>query len=686
MKHIVSLVYSSMKNSFETTLSVTEKQIRLSQFAVGFDSKLMRSLLETYDGQCDVIAISGFHPPVHIGRNVLFHPDSQRIMSIPKTTPVVSGFVFKNTYVPWALRNYLQENGNGAFENRRIAFVSGLVDHILAESLGQITEQTLYGDPYFHFSLPAVLKGTAELQFYAQKMAPFLKRRKLDGVKSRIDFRPHWNFPRFKEFLDADIVVATSTLLERCELSWLKGKIIVLDTLTARLKDELARARVSDVIHFLPDLELVRNEPRLNYATIEAVLQCFKGDDESVEQDDILDFIEQNKLKPKLLHTLAGPVPPKRKFAFIIHPLSISNLFLHPALRPFQQVTKPVLGLIEKGITRLPGMRYGKITGIRSDFDGTGVDGIIYTIFDTPKQLLRADPEDVYDKLVAITEKALAEGADIIGLGAFTKIVGDAGVTVANRSPIPVTTGNSLSAASTLWAARVASEKMGFLKPYKSGRRISGTAMIIGATGSIGAVSSKLLARVASRLIITGPRPEKLIELRDEINKLVPNTEVLIATNSSRYADECDLIVVSTSATDGNVLKLAKVKPGCVICDVSRPLSFTAEETMSRPDVLIIESGELHLPGLDVHISCDIGLDESVVYACLAETALLALERRYESFTLSRNINFQKVMEIYDMAKKHGARLASIRGPLGLITDQEIALCREHALKALGRT
>src|SRR5689334_23929507 len=32
--------------------------------------------------------------------------------------------------------------------------------------------------------------------------------------------------------------------------------------------------------------------------------------------------------------------------------------------------------------------------------------------------------------------------------------VGDAGVTIAQRSPIPVTTGNSLSAAATLWAAR----------------------------------------------------------------------------------------------------------------------------------------------------------------------------------------------------------------------------------------
>ena len=38
-------------------------------------------------------------------------------------------------------------------------------------------------------------------------------------------------------------------------------------------------------------------------------------------------------------------------------------------------------------------------------------------------------------------------GAQIAGLGAFTAVVGDGGITVNERSPIPVTTGNSLTIA-----------------------------------------------------------------------------------------------------------------------------------------------------------------------------------------------------------------------------------------------
>jgi predicted amino acid dehydrogenase len=38
-----------------------------------------------------------------------------------------------------------------------------------------------------------------------------------------------------------------------------------------------------------------------------------------------------------------------------------------------------------------------------------------------------------------------------------------------------------------------------------------------------------------------------------------------------------------------------------------------------------------------------------VVYACLAETIVLTLEGRFENFTLGRNLEWEKVHEIYKM-------------------------------------
>ena len=59
---------------------------------------------------------------------------------------------------------------------------------------------------------------------------------------------------------------------------------------------------------------------------------------------------------------------------------------------------------------------------------------------------------------------------------------------------------------------------------------------------------------------------------------------------------------------------------------------------------------------------------------------VLALEGRYESFTVGRNIEWEKVKEIYQLGLKHGMRLAVISGVNGIFTDSDHARVRELAL------
>lgn len=67
---------------------------------------------------------------------------------------------------------------------------------------------------------------------------------------------------------------------------------------------------------------------------------------------------------------------------------------------------------------------------------------------------------------------------------------------------------------------------------------------------------------------------------------------------------------------------------------------------------------------------------------CLAETIVLALEGRFENFTLGRNLEWEKVHEIYKLGLKHGMRLAAISGVNGVYSDEDIARVRELALQA----
>ena len=78
----------------------------------------------------------------------------------------------------------------------------------------------------------------------------------------------------------------------------------------------------------------------------------------------------------------------------------------------------------------------------------------------------------------------------------------------------------------------------------------------------------------------------------------------------------------------------------------------------------------------------NIGLPDGVVYACMAETVVLALEGRYETFTVGRNIEWEKVKEIYRLGLRHGMRLATISGVNGVITATDLERVRRLALAA----
>jgi hypothetical protein len=77
-----------------------------------------------------------------------------------------------------------------------------------------------------------------------------------------------------------------------------------------------------------------------------------------------------------------------------------------------------------------------------------------------------------------------------------------------------------------------------------------------------------------------------------------------------------------------------------------------------------------------------IGLPKNVIYACLAETIVLALEGRFEVFTIGRDTEWEKVKEIYKLGIKHGMKLAAISGVKGVYSDEDIAKVVALAKKA----
>jgi predicted amino acid dehydrogenase len=419
----------------------------------------------------------------------------------------------------------------------------------------------------------------------------------------------------------------------------------------------------------MPPLE--GGDESISAATFEACLSAIRPDDSApLNENTYLNLMADLEWEPSI-RILQPEDAGINRFAFVIHPLEMG--FIH-AYKPIRWTRYLPDALVERVAAYVGPLYLSRITGISSPATGQKVEGYLLALGGTPRELMRRDPGFVYRRLIRASRMAERRGARIMGLGAFTSVVGDAGVTVAQKADIAVTSGNSLTVAATLEAAKQAVVEMGNSLSLAH----EGHVMVIGATGSIGSVCSRLLAQAGPSIILVAPRPEKLIALKRLIEQETPGARVTISTSADDYVELADLIVTTTTALNTQIIDITKCKPGAVICDIARPPDITEEEGALRPDVLVIESGEILLPG-QPNYGYDIGLPPGVAYACLAETALLAMEGRYEDYTLGRNIDVERVKEIYRLFNKHGLQLSGLRSHGRFLTEEELAQKREAA-------
>ena len=173
----------------------------------------------------------------------------------------------------------------------------------------------------------------------------------------------------------------------------------------------------------------------------------------------------------------------------------------------------------------MPPVYLGRISGLQSPTSGQKVEGYLFSLGATPRQMLRKSERLTYARLQHTARMAERCGARILGLGAFTSVVGDAGITVARQSKIAITSGNSLTALTALEATRSAAARMGISNLADC------RAMVIGATGSIGSICARLLAREVQEICLVSLEPARLVELQKSIQASTPGVNVTIRTS-----------------------------------------------------------------------------------------------------------------------------------------------------------
>ncbi len=658
------------------------QKFRIRRFGTDGDFEQAKDLMLQWNKKADAIGLGSIKFPDSVGRKAKMDPETEKLLKLGKTleTPVTIGKTLRMVGHEWSLRHTQFKFGNNYFNNARVLFFSGMMSHNIAQVMSEYTDNMHFADPLIENGLPRLISSMDEFMLYAAKVRPAMKwipgnrflsdakpirsindyLLRQEAQKAQILVVSHYNFYKHLELLGADdlsgkTVITSTAYDDRVEFLKERGVDVIIDTTPALIKEVVGVCVLEAML--IAALNLPKDQ---------------RG------RDDLLEIISEMNMEPRIIYPAGRPRRVNR-FAYLVHPLNQDFLKKLKPIEVLADITPGVMGVVEKAMAYSPPFVYSKVTGIKSE-TGVEAEGWLIALGETPEQMQAHPPEFTKKRILQAARIAKSLGAQIMGISILPRSMKDSSLDVAKHAVLPITTGNSYVASAALWAAAEAVRRMGFAK-LKRGKILSAKTMVIGATGPVGVICSRLLARAFEEVYLVGRNIAKLLALQESILKEAPKVKLHVSTRADTFLADMDVIVAASSGAD-RVLDIMQVKPGCVITDITRPMMFSREEAERRPDVLIIRSGEILLPGEHVEMK-DIGLPESVAYAGLAETIVLALEGRFETYTVGSSPQWDKVREIYRLGLKHGMKLAAISSVDGVISDEDIEKVKELAVKEL---
>ena len=646
----------------------------------------IRDAIPQYLAEYDAVALEGLSSSFRIGNQRYRHDYIWKFLGLEALGDRFSD----GTALMATLERYLVSSAAEVLGERirrqRILFLSGLNRYGAAEVLSSYSRKLLFGDLLYGFRLGIPITSFSSFV----KSAPQL-------VRAVSQTPAHWYWPSARSskpvmprfhfyFRQVRVIVGDMSYFQRYSPARFDGQVIFTNITSMDDVRFFESRGVGCLVSLTPEI----GGTLVPLPVLEAALAIERRSAADLRIEDyLLNRLHDLEISPRI-HDFAQreeeftltEVPLKAglseapadaelqlthqrgvgRFCFVIHPLHFGHIKRLRSVRTLSNFVPQ--RLLEDAAAQLPPWPVARIANLQGA-DGAHAEGLIYAVPMTSKAILRFPPEFLYRKLAQVAEDAQRRGCRLMGLGAYTSVVGDAGKTLSGMVSIGVTTGNSFTVAATLKTLRQTAALCNIDLSASRG-------LVVGATGSIGSVCARMLAGELGQLDLVSPRPEKLLALSRQIEKESPHLKgcLRVSRNVADFIGDADVVVSTTSAVDA-VIDVSSLKPGCLVLDVARPPDIKEAEAAKREDILVIESGEIMLPA-GAELNYDLGLARGTIYACLAETALLALEGRFEHFTLGREIEPAKVQLIAEIGERHGFELAPIRSFGKLIRPEHL--------------
>ncbi|MEK7642077.1 MAG: hypothetical protein AAB365_03780 [Patescibacteria group bacterium] len=349
-------------------------------------------------------------------------------------------------------------------------------------------------------------------------------------------------------------------------------------------------------------------------------------------------------------------------FAFIVHPRGYEDLTRkYPFFKYLPRFCAYLFSRYFWPVT------LSKIVGLKSQKDGKDIYGYVITVPLTARQMIENRPLAL-ERITQACILAKKSGANIVGLGGLTSSFSRGGLDLIEKVDVNITTGHAYTSYNVTQNAFELADRMGFKKEHI-------WVGIVGAAGSVGSTSAKLIARAGYNNLLLVDLERKHHHFGDLIKEIKDlNPQVRIET-THQVGDikKCDLIVAATNAPEA-LIRSADLKWGAIVIDDAQP-SDVHEDVFTRKDVLVVEAGVTYTPGITNNFNFGLK-DRQDNFCCLAEVFILAANEWNEHYVINR-ATLELVDEISALGKKLNFRIGKFQNFRESISDEKMAYVKE---------
>lgn len=344
-------------------------------------------------------------------------------------------------------------------------------------------------------------------------------------------------------------------------------------------------------------------------------------------------------------------------FAFLVHPRNTADIYRkYPFFKYFPDK------FTDWAFRHFWPVVLSEVEGVISIKSGKNIRGFILTVPLTAKQMLE-DRDFAVKRIIETVKLAEKLGAKIVGLGALISSLTKGGLDLVGKVKPNITTGHALT------THTVTSNLFKFVDLFKLDKNKVLVA-IVGATGSIGSSSLKVLARAGydNFLLVDIERKAHFFDnLVAYLKKINPDVKVKTSSHI-RDIKEADFIITATNAPEA-VVTSDDLKSGAVIIDDAQP-SDVSPEVFDRDDVIAVEGGLVHTPDIKNHFNFSLK-DKYDNFSCMGEIMALAAHEHNKNYVIDRP-SLEHIDEISSMACEMGIGLSKFQNSKEVISQEKL--------------